>query len=119
MYSFQKEDSAKEYHNLFSVVMKEYNFYTLQEAFDWSVGKLEEYTDEFLILSKEHFWTDLALDETVKNYIYALGIFASGNHYWSFETVRYFGKKNEEVGKSYTLELKGIKTKVISWSTIE
>ena len=99
--------------------MKEYNFSTLQEAFDWSAGKLEEYTDEFVMLSKECFWTDPALDETVKNYIYVLGVFTTGGHCWSFETLRYFGKKHEEVDKSHTLELKGIKTKVISWSTIE
>lgn len=119
MYSFQKEDAAEEYHNLFSVVMKEYNFTTLQEAFDWSAGKLEEYTDEFLKLSNEHFWTDPALDETVKNSIYAIANIVTGSHWWSFESVRYFGKKHEGVSKSRTLELKGIKTKVISWSTIE
>ena len=121
MYSFQKEDAAEEYHNFFSVVMKdsEYNFNTLQEAFDWSAGKLEEYTDEFLKLSKEHFWTDPALDETVKNFIYAMGVIATGFHCWCFESKRYFGKKHEEVNESHTLELKGIKTKVIAWSSIE
>ena len=119
MYSFQKEDSAEEYYNLFSVVMKEYNFTALQEALDWSVGKMEEYTSEFLMLSKERFWTDPALDEKVKNFIYAIATLPTANHCWSFESVRYFGKKHEEVSKSRTLELKGIKTKVISWSTIE
>ena len=119
MYSFQKEDAAEEYHNIFSVVMKEYNFTTLQEAFDWSARKLEECFDEFLMLSKERFWTDPALDETVKNFINAVATLATGNGSWSFETVRYFGKKYEGVSKSRTLELKGIKTKVISWSTVE
>ena len=119
MYSFQKEDAAEEYHNIFSVVMKEYEFNTLQEAFDWSTGKLEEYTDEFLTLSKKRFWTDPALDETVKNFIYAIAILITGNRCWSFKSLRYFGKQHEGVGKSRMLELKGIKTKVISWSTIE
>ena len=119
MYSFQKEDAAEEYHNLFSVVMKEYDFTTLQEALDWSAGKSKEYTDEFLMLSKERFWTDPTLDETVKNYIYAIVNIATGGHCWSFESVRCFGKKHEGVGKSRTLELKEIKSKVISWSIIE
>ena len=119
MYSFQKEDAAEEYHNLFSVVMKEYNFTTLQESFDWSVGKLEEYIDEFLKLSKERFWTDPGLDETVKNFLYAIGVIVTGHHYWCFESERYFGMKHEEVSESRTLELKGIKTKVIAWSGIE
>ena len=119
MYSFQKEDAAEEYHNLFSVVMKEYDFTPLQEASDWSAGKPKEYTDEFLMLSKERFWTDPTLDEAAKNYIYAIANIAAGSHCWSFESVRYFGKKHEGVGKSRTLELKGIKTRVISWSTIE
>ena len=88
-----------------------------------SIGPLgrwrEEYIDEFLKLSKERFWTDPALDETIKNFIYAIGFIATGHHCWCFESERYFGKKHEEVSESHTLELKGIKTKVIAWSSIE
>ena len=123
MYSFQKEDAAGEYHNLYSVAMKEYNFTTLQETFDWFAVKFEEYTDEFLKLSKEHFSSgtdsDPALDEAVKTFIYAIGTVVMGHHCYSFESERYFGKKYEEVSKSRTLELKGIKTKDIAWSGIE
>ena len=116
MYSFQKEDAAEEYHNLYSVAMKEYNFTTLQETFNWSAGKLEEHINEFLKLSRKRFWSDPALDEAVKNFIYAIGVMITGHHCFCFESVRYFGMKYEEVSESRTLELKGIKTKVIVWS---
>ncbi|KZS92138.1 terpenoid synthase [Sistotremastrum niveocremeum HHB9708] len=102
--SYNKEQAQGSIHNLVAIAMLSLNL-TVQEAMDWTGALFESIVQKFLAaLNKVPSWGP-DIDSKVAVYIDGLGNWVRGHEVWSFECLRYFGKKGKDIRNSRLVTL--------------